>query len=278
MGMKTAGAGSAGTPGPFCGFHPDGFRFFRQLARHNEKPWFDRHRAVYQENVAGALQRLFHRLLPTMLALHPGFEASGRTGKNFSRINRDIRFARDKSPYRRNLYLFFAPRGNPPAPDVQAPLAFLSRDSSRVGPGLDTRLYVGLSGEGVTCGFAAYNGGQSSLARLLKPRRARHPEALEVAVRRLSRNYEMYWHGVERGVWRKAPGPPRTDRDWKRCRAWIVRKRFAAQQRELRSARFARIVEGIFRELFPLYAFAALPGRAAERAFLGSRVKGGRKR
>jgi len=138
----------------FRGFHPEAFRFFRRLARSNHKPWFDRNRALYEEHVAGALKGLFEALAPRMLALDPGFEVSGKTGRNFSRINRDIRFARDKSPYRRNLYLYFIPRG---------------AES-------DTRLYVGLSAEGVTCGYAARNGRESpeasGLARLLKPRRA----------------------------------------------------------------------------------------------------------
>lgn len=242
-----AGRKSAGGPGPFAGFSPASFRFFRQLARNNHKPWFDRNRPVYEEQVAGALKRLFGALLPVVRKLSPEFEVSGRSGRNFSRINRDIRFARDKSPYRRNLYLFFGARS-----DGQ----------------LGTRLYVGISAEGVTCGFAAYNGRESSLHRILKPRRACHPERLERWIRRLGRRFEMYWHGVERGEWRKYPGAPREERDWKRCRAWIVRARFSPRRRELRSARFARRVESIFRDLFPLFAFAALEGRAAERALV----------
>lgn len=227
----------------FRGFHPEAFRFFRRLARNNHKPWFDRHRAIYEEHVAGALKGLFEELAPVLLDWYPDFEVSGRTGKNFSRINRDIRFARDKSPYRRNLYLYFAPR----------------RD-----PRLDTRLYVGLSAEGVTCGFATYNGRHSSLDRLLKPRvarysgRARDPQRLEKLIRPLALRYEMYWHGVERGQWKKYHGCPRTDKEWKRCKAWVVRKKFPAGHRALGFPAFARTVAKIFRELFPLFAFSAL--------------------
>ncbi|MFQ5777843.1 MAG: DUF2461 family protein, partial [Terriglobia bacterium] len=148
-------------------------------------------------------------------------------------------------PYRRNLYLYFGTRG-----------------TSR----LDTRLYLGLSADGVTCGFAAYDGRESSLARLLKPRRARQPERLEGLIRKLARGYEMYWHRNESGVWKRHPGSPRTEKDWKRCRAWIVRKAFPLHTRQLRSPRFARTVERIFRELFPLYAFSTIEGRRGERA------------
>lgn len=228
----------------FRGFHPQAFRFFRRLARNNHKPWFDRHRTIYEEHVVGALRGLLEELAPVLLGLDPDFEVSGKTGRNFSRINRDIRFARDKSPYRSNYYLYFGDRRS---------------------QGLEARLYVGLSAEGVTCGFAVYDGRDSALERLLKPRRVKNPAALERFVRRLRRRYESYWHGTERGEWKKYPGVPETDKDWKRCRAWIVRKKFPAARRALRSPAFARTVEKIFRELFPLYAFTTVEGRAGER-------------
>ncbi|MGH9863374.1 MAG: DUF2461 family protein, partial [Candidatus Acidiferrales bacterium] len=75
----------------FRGFQPEAFRFFRLLARNNHKPWFDRHREVYDEQVAGALKGLFEELAPVALRLSPDFDVSGKTGRNFSRINRDIR-------------------------------------------------------------------------------------------------------------------------------------------------------------------------------------------
>jgi uncharacterized protein (TIGR02453 family) len=229
----------------FRGFHPEAFRFFRRLARSNHKPWFDRNRRVYEEHVAGALKGLFEALAPRLLALDPGLEVSGKSGRNFSRINRDIRFARDKSPYRRNLYLYFIPGG---------------AES-------DTRLYVGLSAEGVTCGFAARNGRESALARLLKPRRVKNPAPLEKTLRRLARRrYEMYWHARARGAWKKYSGAPKSDKDWKRCRSFVVRRKFAPGRGELRAPAFARAVEKIFRELFPLYAFTTRDGPAGERA------------
>ncbi|MGH9863638.1 MAG: DUF2461 family protein, partial [Candidatus Acidiferrales bacterium] len=184
--------------------------------------------------VAGALKGLFEELAPVALRLSPDFDVSGKTGRNFSRINRDIRFARDKSPYRRNLYLYFG------------------REGSETG----ARLYVGLSADGVTCGFAIYDGRDSEMERILKARRARNPRPLDTLLRRLRRRYQMYWHGTERGEWRQYPGTPKTDKDWKRCRALIVRRLFPTSRRELRSPRFAKRVEKIFRDLFPLYAFA----------------------
>ena len=218
----------------FEGFDPQSFAFFRRLARNNHKPWFDKNRATYDEYVAGALKALFETLVPEVLKLDPKFDISGKTGRNFSRINRDIRFARDKSPYRRNLYLYFGP----------------SNSES------DSRLYVGLSADAVTCGFATYGGRDSDLERA-KARRAAKPAAVDNLLRRLARRYEIYWHGTERGEWKKFPGAPKTDKDWKRCRALVIRSIFPPSRRELRSPAFARTVARIFRDLFPLYSFIA---------------------
>lgn len=221
-------------PPKFRGFHPEAFRFFRRLARNNHKPWFDKNRPIYEQHVTGALKGLLEELAPRMLLLDPEFEISGKTGKNFSRINRDIRFARDKSPYRGNLYLYFR----------------------RAGADLDTRLYVGLSADGVTCGFAAYHGRGSEMEEIFKPRCAREPEEIERILRRLERRYEMYWHAMERGEWKKQPGRPRSDPDWTRCQALIVRRLFPPTRLALRLPRFAHQIEKIFRQLFPLYSFA----------------------
>jgi len=219
----------------FQGFDPQAFAFFRRLARNNHKPWFDKNRPTYDQHVAGALKALFEALVPTVLMLDSNFEISGKTGRNFSRINRDIRFARDKSPYRRNLYLYFGPGNNPES---------------------DTRLYVGLSADAVTCGFATYGGRSSDLERA-KARRASNPAAVDKMLRRLGRRYEIYWHGTERGEWKKYAGAPKTDKDWKRCRAFIVRRVLPPSRRELRFAAFTRTAARIFRDLFPLYSFIA---------------------
>ncbi|MFQ5695337.1 MAG: DUF2461 family protein [Terriglobia bacterium] len=237
----------------FQGFQPEAFRFFRRLARNNHKPWFDRHRPLYDQHVAGALRALFEELAPAMLALFPHFDVAGTTGRNFTRINRDIRFARDKSPYKRNLYLYFAAR--------EQRRAGRSRASQR-----GNRLYLGLSADGITCGLALYDGRASALETVLKPRRARDPKRVDLLLRKLGRRYQVYWHGRERGAWKKYPGPPRTEKDWKRCRALVLRKHFPPARRELRSPRFARQVEKIFRALFPLYAFSTVEGRAGEKA------------
>src|SRR6266851_7573778 len=87
---------------------PATLRFFRDLRRNNSKEWMDANRECYRSDVVEPFRALLAALAPTVLKLHPGFDTSGRTGVNFSRINRDTRFANDKTPYRPQMYLKFA--------------------------------------------------------------------------------------------------------------------------------------------------------------------------
>jgi len=80
------------------------FQFFRDLARNNKKVWMDANRERYQEFVVRPFRRLLEEVSPAVLQLDSRFDTTGRTGSNFSRINRDIRFAKDKTPYRAHMY------------------------------------------------------------------------------------------------------------------------------------------------------------------------------
>src|SRR5260370_37178934 len=86
-------------------FTQERFRFFRDLGRNNKKVWMDAHRERYQSAVVQPFRRLLEELAPAVLTLDDRFDATGRTGANFSRINRDIRFAKDKTLYKTLMHL-----------------------------------------------------------------------------------------------------------------------------------------------------------------------------
>jgi uncharacterized protein (TIGR02453 family) len=216
-------------------FAPETFRFFHELGRNNHKPWMDENRERYRAQVVEPFHALLDRLAPSVNRLDQNFLISGRTGENFSRINRDIRFAKDKSPYRTHLYLFF------------------SRQGIEAG---EAQLYVGVSLDAVTAGFRAYVGSRRSpLARLRISRAKEHAGWLARQRRRLGKRFESYWYSSEHGEWTKKTGWPSKPEEWKRLKGWIVRRKFkpAAATRPA----FAKVVEKIFRELFPLYQFAS---------------------
>jgi len=85
--------------------------FLRELAQNNNKAWFDENRTRYQ-----AGRDAFERLV-TELILH--FEEiddlSGVTAKDcMYRINRDVRFSKDKSPYNMHMSAVLARGGRKP--------------------------------------------------------------------------------------------------------------------------------------------------------------------
>ncbi len=230
----------------FNGFTSESFDFFRELAENNHKTWFDRNRERYERHVTGAFRSLLETLEPFLLKLNPQFETSGKTNGNFSRINRDIRFSKDKSPYKPNYYLYVYDR---------------RRDRET-----DGRLYVGLNAECVTVGFsiyAAWGGGRkSALDTVFRKRFETHRAVFERLKGRVvrGRRYETYWHRHEKGEWAQHPGLPRRDEDWMTLQAWVVRKVFPAGARGLALPAFARQVRRTFGELYPLYAFTSIAG------------------
>jgi uncharacterized protein (TIGR02453 family) len=211
------------------------FKFFRELGRNNHKPWMDANRERYKMVIVEPFRVLLERLSPAARKLNLRFATSGRVGENFSRINRDIRFARDKSPYRSQMYLFFA------EPDGEA-----------------GQLYVGLSAEAVTSGFRIYSGSKTSpLAQLARPRGRENPKWIESQKRRLAKKYESYWYSTEKGEWTKHGGWPVDPEDWKKLQGWIVRRKLAPAA-ATRSG-FEREVAKIFRDVYPLYRFTSSP-------------------
>jgi uncharacterized protein (TIGR02453 family) len=214
------------------------FRFFRDLARNNRTEWMQANRGRYQECIVQPLRRLCEELAPGILRLDPRFETSGRTGANLSRINRDIRFAKDKTPYRAQMYVkFSAPFG---------------------GEGEAGQFYMGISAKTVTAGFRIYSGSkrkESSLAQIADARVKTNPRWLMQQKRRLGRRYESYWYSVEKGEWTKHAGWPASE-NWKKLQGWIVRRELGAAA--AKRATFPSDIVKIFRDLHPLLKFTSL--------------------
>ncbi len=89
-------------------FSKDTFQFFKDLKRNNHKNWMDANRDRYQESVVRPLKKLMEEMAPAVLKLDRRFETTGRRGANLSRINNDIRFSKDKTLYKTNMYLKFS--------------------------------------------------------------------------------------------------------------------------------------------------------------------------
>jgi uncharacterized protein (TIGR02453 family) len=90
----------------FTGFPREGIEFFEELATHNNRPWFLAHKDVYERACRAPMQALAAELRPRLGVAR------------VSRINRDLRFARDRAPYKTYIaagaggrYISVSPQG-----------------------------------------------------------------------------------------------------------------------------------------------------------------------
>lgn len=114
----------------FQGFSRDFFKFFRELARNNERDWFEANKARYREVVVAAMSDFIAELAPKLRKVSPHFVADPRpNGGSMFRIYRDVRFAKDKSPYKTHASAHFR---HARAKDVHAPGFYLHLEPRQV--------------------------------------------------------------------------------------------------------------------------------------------------
>lgn len=84
------------------------FAFLQDLERNNDKGWFERNKERYEREVREPALALIRALEPRLERISPHLLASDkRVGGSLMRIHRDVRFSRDKSPYKTNLGIQF---------------------------------------------------------------------------------------------------------------------------------------------------------------------------
>lgn len=92
------------TPATFSGFSPAALTFLRGLRRQNTKLWFEAHRANYESSILLPFRALAEELDVRFATLAPEFV--GDPKRSLFRIHRDVRFSKDKSPYKTHAALW----------------------------------------------------------------------------------------------------------------------------------------------------------------------------
>lgn len=113
------GPAEAATPGPRA------LRYLRALARHNEREWFEAHRGEYEQDLLTPLRELVDEMDARLATFAP--ELVGDRRRSVFRIHRDVRFSKDKRPYKTNAacWLFHRDVGRTTGPhDVHAGAGF----------------------------------------------------------------------------------------------------------------------------------------------------------
>jgi uncharacterized protein (TIGR02453 family) len=91
----------------FTGFPNECPAFFRGLALNNTAAWFNFHRAEYEEFVITPARLFIMEMGERLRTIAPDIVADPRVNRSLFRINRDIRFSRDKTPYKTHLAILF---------------------------------------------------------------------------------------------------------------------------------------------------------------------------
>ncbi len=91
----------------FSGFPEQTFRFLRGVTLHNEKAWFEAHRGEYEAGYVEPAKAFVNALGPRLRKISPSVQFEPKVNGSLFRINRDVRFAKDKTPYKNHIDLWF---------------------------------------------------------------------------------------------------------------------------------------------------------------------------
>jgi uncharacterized protein (TIGR02453 family) len=106
-------------PEPFVGFADRDGRFFRALAKNQSREWFAAHRDEYDAGWLAPMQALLTEVRERLAPLYTHEEVG--PPKVF-RIHRDVRFSKDKAPYKTHIGGFLAVDGTGGGPSAAAAL------------------------------------------------------------------------------------------------------------------------------------------------------------
>ena len=82
------------------------YAFLNSLAKNNDRTWFEANREQFECDVRTPLLSFISDFDVYLRRLRPHFVADARkVGGSLFRIHRDVRFSKDKSPYKTNVVL-----------------------------------------------------------------------------------------------------------------------------------------------------------------------------
>lgn len=83
--------------------------FFQNLEKNNNQKWFQEHKEEYENSAKKPFLKLLEILIPEIQKLEPQISLNPKDA--LFRINRDIRFSKDKTPYNTLLKAGFSSNG-----------------------------------------------------------------------------------------------------------------------------------------------------------------------
>jgi uncharacterized protein (TIGR02453 family) len=90
-------------------FTPSFFEFFEGLSSNNNKPWFDEHRPIYEKEVKKPFSLFVQEMILRIHQEDPAVQIEPKDA--IVRINKDIRFSKDKEPYKLHVGAMISAKG-----------------------------------------------------------------------------------------------------------------------------------------------------------------------
>jgi len=122
----------AAAPVRFEGFADTEARFFRALAKHQSREWFQAHRQEYEDGWVAPMRLL---LAEVREAIDPLFAHHALGEPKIFRIYRDVRFSKDKAPYKTHIGGYVPLAGAGQGPGQPVPVYVQLGTSTFVGAG-----------------------------------------------------------------------------------------------------------------------------------------------
>lgn len=88
---------------------PAYFDFFKQLEKNNNSDWFHAHKADYEKSVKEPFEKLVGAIIITLQQKDSALQVTPK--ECIFRINRDVRFSKDKQPYKLHMAAYIATGG-----------------------------------------------------------------------------------------------------------------------------------------------------------------------
>ena len=163
----------------FTGFGPKALPFFEALKFHQSREWFEENRSLYENDVLVPMVALIDDLTTAFTKRKIPLRGDGK--RSIFRLNRDIRFSKDKSPYKTHAG------------------AVMTRSGSKKDNGL---LYIHIDPTGCFTAAGFYMPEAPALAKLRKAMLA-HPNKAKALLAKLEKG------GLELGAFDQLTRIPR---------------------------------------------------------------------
>ena len=87
-------------------FTKDTIKYFSRLKRNNNRRWYDAHREELEQNVMEPARIFIMHMGDCLRQIAPDIQAIPQIDKSIFRLHRDVRFSKNKAPYKTNLGIF----------------------------------------------------------------------------------------------------------------------------------------------------------------------------